>query len=243
MAKRIVICLIILGLFFSALSITACNNSTYTTAGLQFEKIDGKKEYRVFNLVGNDEGELVIPSEHNGLPVTEIADNAFHGKTAISTVYIPDSVTKIGKRAFYECRNLQSIVLPSSLQAISSEMFVNCHKLLEITIPDSVITINSKAFAGSGLKQVIIPNNVQKIAWEAFKSCVNLESVVIGESVDDIQPYAFAYCFNLTSATFLDPHNWTLTGIVFKENALASPQDAASFLTDETYLPRIWEKS
>lgn len=47
----------------------------------------------------------------------------------------------------------------------------------------------------------------------------------------------------LSSATFCDPEDWSLTGIVFKEGALQSSQNAATFLTDEMYTSRIWTKT
>ena len=45
-------------------------------------------------------GKLVIPSEHNGLPVKAIASRAFNGVDNITEVYIYDGITTIGQRCF-----------------------------------------------------------------------------------------------------------------------------------------------
>jgi len=53
-------------------------------------------------------GELVIPSEFDGKPVTAIYDEAFNG-AAITSVSIPDCVTAIGSGAFAACEQLSEI--------------------------------------------------------------------------------------------------------------------------------------
>ena len=49
---------------------------------------------------------LAIPSEHEGKPVTSIADNAFSWSYQIRKVIIPDTVTQIGGFVFDGCENL-----------------------------------------------------------------------------------------------------------------------------------------
>ena len=236
--KNIVSILIICLVSLTAISLSACTDETQ---GLLYEKIDGKKEYAVFDLGIAKSQKIVIPSEYNGLPVTAISDEAFKG-TNITSIIIPDSVKEIGAKAFYDCRKLSSIRLPKDLEEIKAETFVNCGALEEIVIPDSVKTISASAFKTTGLKNLIIPNNVEYIGYESFYGCVRLESVIIGRNVNMIQPYAFYYCRNLKSATFVDSSNWTLTGIIFGEGNLDDHQKLASYLIDEDYCMRIWQK-
>ncbi|MBP5657522.1 MAG: hypothetical protein J6X52_03260, partial [Clostridia bacterium] len=47
--------------------------------------------------------QLVLPSEHEGKPVTRIAAEAFTRISDFVTLVIPDSVVSIGERAFYYC--------------------------------------------------------------------------------------------------------------------------------------------
>ena len=62
------------------------------------------------------ERELIIPSVIGGLPVREIAENAFKGNLNIYSVSIPEGVKKIGDGAFRDCENLYTILLPESLE-------------------------------------------------------------------------------------------------------------------------------
>ncbi len=50
-----------------------------------------------------------IPSEHDGLPVVSIGDNAFNNNRTMSSVEIPSSVKSIGAGAFADCGNLMRI--------------------------------------------------------------------------------------------------------------------------------------
>jgi hypothetical protein len=52
--------------------------------------------------------EIVIPTEYNGLPVTEIGVYAF-GECVMSSITIPNSITTIGNNAFGDCNNLTDI--------------------------------------------------------------------------------------------------------------------------------------
>jgi len=66
-------------------------------------------------------GDVIIPDEIEGDPVVAIGSNAFNGKTAVTSVTIPDTVAAIGYRAFFGCSGIKaaSKTKRSDLQAIS----------------------------------------------------------------------------------------------------------------------------
>jgi len=66
------------------------------------------------------EGELVIPSEIDTLPVTSIGSEAFSGRSGLISITIPDSVTSIGNFAFAGCTSLTGITLPDGLTSIGN---------------------------------------------------------------------------------------------------------------------------
>lgn len=172
-----------------------------------------------------EESDIIIPSEIEGVSVTEIGNSAFCGNSLIEKVIIPDSVIKIGKfsfedckklkevtihegvtyigaAAFRNCENLNAIVIPDSLKRISGYTFYGCSSLTEVSIGKNVERIGSDSFANCiSLIEVVIPNKVKEIGEEAFWCCEALESVVIGESVIDIEYAAFASCTNLENVT------------------------------------------
>ncbi len=74
-------------------------------------------------------GEVVIPSEIEGLPVTEIEYCAFYGCTGLTSATIPNSVTEIGIGAFKDCTGLTAVTIPDSVTEIGNYAFCGCTDL------------------------------------------------------------------------------------------------------------------
>ena len=123
------------------------------------------------------EGDLAIPAEIEGLPVTSIGDNAFAGCRSLTSIALPGGVISIGRDAFSTCTALTSINIPESVTSIGISGFINCFSLTSITIPEGVTSIG----------------------WRAFQGCRSLTSVTIPESVNFIEGGAFLGCDGLTS--------------------------------------------
>ncbi|MCL2086524.1 MAG: leucine-rich repeat protein [Oscillospiraceae bacterium] len=171
--------------------------------------------------------------------VTEIAQQAFHNCTNLTSVIIPDSVTVISLGAFAQCSALTSISLPEGLESIGEQAFVQAG-LTEITIPDSVMSIGSDAFSDchsltsaklpnnptftiiessifrscTKLSEIIIPNNVIFIRSLAFAGTA-LTEITIPDSVAVIEGSAFSSCVNLTSINFERRTTFTMEDSVF----------------------------
>lgn len=76
---------------------------------------------------------IIIPSEYNGLPVTAIADFAFHQCNSLTSIIISDSVTNIGSGAFGGCTNLTSVTITDNVTSIDINAFSCCTSLTSIT--------------------------------------------------------------------------------------------------------------
>ena len=145
------------------------------------------------------EGEVVIPKEYNGLPVTAIAENGFKGCKNITSVILPYGITTLSSGyIFYSCSYLTNITIPTSVTSIGAYAFAYCGRLTEITIPNSVTSISGGAFAYCRrLTEITIPNSVTSISGGAFNNCDSLTSITIPASVTSIGTNPFEYCSNL----------------------------------------------
>lgn len=98
------------------------------------------------------DGQVVLPDELEGRPVTEIAPYAFAENqeeeevlvwknenagfggdmqricgTQVTEVWLPSKVTEIGRYAFYRCRNLRKLILTDSLLDIGGGALTGCN--------------------------------------------------------------------------------------------------------------------
>ena len=156
---------------------------------------------------------VVIPSELDDYPVTEIAMYTFDGKTTIKSVIIPDTVARIGENAFRNCTALTSVIIQGSpecsreifsgcasltsvdlgtIQNIPEGMFCHCSNLTDVCIPDSVVSIGKNAFDGCALSAVDLPESLEFIDEGAFSGCA-LTSVLLPAHTQ-IAPNALGWC-------------------------------------------------
>ena len=114
-------------------------------------------------------GEVTVPAEISGKPVTEIGDKAFHGCNTITKITFPNTLKTIGERAFWYCTELESTNLPEGLSTIRPYAFFNCSKLCNIVFPKGLKTIGGFAFSGcAALSEVALPEGVTSIGTSAF---------------------------------------------------------------------------
>ena len=147
----------------------------------------------------NDEvtGAIEIPSEIDGVSVTEIAEGAFCWSEQLTSVTIPDSVTIVGRAAFANCEMLENIALPQTLEEIGEYAFYRCGKLTSIDIPPKVKVIPPRCFRLCFcLESISLPDNLEVIGDSAFE-WTGIESIDIPDSVKEIQDCAFDYCTSL----------------------------------------------
>ena len=171
--------------------------------------------YEIINYYDNGTPSVVIPSTHNGKPVTRISGyeeydgewgdsewiGAFEYSDNLGSITIPDSVTIIGDHAFYNCCNLTSVIIPDSVTSIGNYAFRGCSNLTSVIIPDSVTSIGDWAFYGcEGLADNDGFVIVKGILFNYFGGDV----AVIPDSVTSIGKRAFSGCSGLVSVTIPD---------------------------------------
>ena len=104
MKKKILSLLIILALFASTLSLTACElelTEPTPSEGLEYQLINNGTEYEVTGIGTCTDLDIVIPSTYNEKPVTSIGFRAFFNCTKLTSVVLPISLKSMGDYAFY----------------------------------------------------------------------------------------------------------------------------------------------
>ncbi len=158
----------------------------------------------VCGYTGTD-GNITIPDNINGKPVTELSAHntgtfeeplymffeEYNENT--SNLKVPEGVVLIDANTFYNCANLKSIDLPKSLLCIGKNAFQFCEGLTSLTVPENVISIDDGAFYNSGLTEIYLPNGLKTIGYSAFTR-TPLTHISIPDSVTYIGWYAFESC-------------------------------------------------
>lgn len=160
------------------------------TSADQFIYVDNGEEVMIRGYSGT-EGDVVIPSEIAGLPVTRIAESAFKENNTLRSVIIPDSVVEIGANAFYSCKSLQKVVLSKNVTEIKDNTFA-FSSLKQINL-EHVSIFGGGAFMFSGLTgTVVLSAENMIINSQAFRYCHNVTDVKIYARTCEIKSsYAF----------------------------------------------------
>jgi hypothetical protein len=192
-------------------------------ADYEYTITDGEVTITKYNGEG---GNLNLPHEIEGLPVTAVGTGAFRNCTGLETVYISSPITKIGNNAFMSCTELTSVDMANSVTTIGKNAFQNCTKLADVYLSKSLTEIGDSAFYACDIQgSITIPSGVKTIPSMIFYGNANLEEikfdegveslnavissnyikrVFIPKSVTSIDTEAFAMCPNLTVYGYAD---------------------------------------
>ncbi len=142
---------------------------------------------------GTASNNMVIANKINGIPVTEIAPNAFKDKTIQGEIVIPASITKIGSKAFSGSAFTKiSLEEGSKLESIGQAAFAYIDAEFTLNVPDSVTSIGLNAFGDcKALSSISIPSGVKSIGSSAFDGCTSLASIQLPEELTSLGQYAF----------------------------------------------------
>ena len=208
--------------------------------GLAFTLSDNSTYYIVSGIGTCTNRHISIPANYNGLPVKEIGEKAFDGKS-LKSVVIPDSVTSIGYEAFFGCHDLvfneydNAYYLGNENNPYHALIKAKSEDITSCTIHDDTVVIAECAFnCFDSLTSVTIGDSVTSIGEAAFQCCSSLENVVIPNSVTSIGDCAFLDCDSFTSITIPDSVT-SMGGGVFGgcDNLVFNEYDNAYYLGNE----------
>lgn len=127
--------------------------------------------------------ELFFPEEIDGIPVTQIAKNAFES-TTFKSAYFHKNIDFIDEFAFYDSC-LEKVEFSEGLKEIGHFAFGDTI-LRSVTLPDSLKIIHGDAFSSSPLSSITFGKNLEVIEEDAFSFC-DFESFSIPDSVKVVE--------------------------------------------------------
>lgn len=162
--------------------------------GLVFVLNEDNNSYSLTHVGTCTDSNVVIPSYHNGKPVTKIGDGAFINQSHIVSITIPEGILNIGSGAFKGCTSLEAIIIPSTVTTLGEYAFYECKNLTSVNLSSALTLIEKYTFYSCiSLADITIPRGVTKIEENAFFGCVSLGRLVLPETLEAIGDYAFAY--------------------------------------------------
>lgn len=177
-----------LGNSFCAHALDYCDSLTYIVSG---------NEAVITGYKGNPEI-INLPSRIDGMPVTEIRENAFYKCTSLKEIVIPESVSKIGDYAFFECTSLETAGISAKISEIPEGAFYGCENLKNINLNASITSIDDYAFFGCrNITEFNFPISITDIGAYSFAGCSALCEVSVSGKLKNIEPYSFYNCESL----------------------------------------------
>ena len=131
------------------------------------------------------------------------------------SVYTP-SYYGLAEYIFNNCINLTTVKFPTTVEAqIGEYTFRNCPKLLSIDCPKGIKRLDQRGFAESSIEEIPqLTAEVTSLPNECFKDS-GLKRIIIPDQITYINSYCFAGCTKLTSVTFHETKNITLSSYTF----------------------------
>jgi hypothetical protein len=157
-------------------------------------------------------GDVVFPSEIEGMPVTMIDKPDFgEVRESVTSIEMPDSVTFLNCGSFIDLPALTKVSLGKSVTGLGVGLFGGCNELTNISVSpdnphlvceDGVVFTKDKSelirCLPSKTGEYTVPESVRNIRQQAF-SGNQLTKVVISEGVKEIDWGAFYGSRNLKS--------------------------------------------
>lgn len=147
-----------------------------------------------------DGGVVMLPNEIHGMPVVTIQDKAFANQTALSALYIPDSVTTMGRGALEGCTGLTALRTPvATAQNTAADASGAYGYSFGAIFGASDHTSNGGKVPAS-LKILILGEGVTEIPAYAFYACNDLTCIDFPATLTSVGDFAFYGCAALSLA-------------------------------------------
>ncbi len=190
-----------------AMAVNAAVGSTFSVDAYTYKVLSDSTV--AFKGLNADLTDVTVPEaviyDGTDYQVTEVADSAFYGNTAVQSVVISEGLEKIGARVFYNATNLKNVSLPQSVTSIGRNLFYSCTNLESVVFLSEITTLPVSCFYKcESLREITLPNTISSIGNYAFWYCTSLEKVYMADNVTVIASDCFYNLPNLKEIVFSD---------------------------------------
>lgn len=193
-----------------------CNAAQPESEGLWYELNTSGDGYIVTGLGLCDDTDVLIPSMHDGLPVTEIERLSLESNDSrVKSIIIPDSVTTLG-RAFQGLHALKEVKFGKGVAHFSglsewetiSIVFYGCGALERMIVDEENAVYSSingilyskdkseLLYVPNAIREVTLPDETTVIGREAFRES-SITTFTIPKQITEIGDFAFFDCTGL----------------------------------------------
>ena len=116
--------------------------------------------------------DIIIPDVYGGMPVVAVANSAFAGNQAITSVTLGANIKTVEAAAFVGCTSLVEADLGEALEEIGVAAFFGCEKLKTVSLPSGVKSVGLEAFASCPAIETINYNGNQSM-WSRISVAPN----------------------------------------------------------------------
>ena len=121
-----------------------------------------------------------------------IGENAFHGRTKLSSITIPDKCTKIGTGAFAFCSNLSTISLGKGITSIGTYTFNACPYINTINIYATTPPVIAKDVFYNISDLMAVTLKVRSKALDAYKSATVWKDMYVQAMENDVRTFTLS---------------------------------------------------
>lgn len=196
------------------LLLTQINSPAANLSDLSYALINNESAIRILGCDKAASGDLEIPAEINGLPVTELNVGVFANCEALTNITVSASIATVPHNAFRSCSQLESVQFSEGVESIGVNAFLLCPSLASVSLPSTVQSVDVSSFSGaSSLTSIAMDTSgvhystVNGVLYNADVTQIvrvprGLTSFVMPDSVVSCHTSAFESNSNLTSITF-----------------------------------------
>ena len=165
----------------------------------------------IFSFEDKKKEAVTLPSELDGIPVTETGGMMFYSNSAVERVTIPAGIIHMDSNPFHNAYSVKEIIVAPGhpfLEVVGGVLFDKNEKRLvsypiglteelntvEYSVPDGTVVIGNDAFSHVGLRNINLPDSVRIIGDGAFVFCNGLRSIQLPAGVTEIGRAAFYGC-------------------------------------------------